>query len=669
MDVEKGPNLVAPKESVVVNNDPIQRDELEMNDVEMKGEEISPMDNTVVKNDQDQSVSVKPGDDDMAALNAQEGFVKIEMVEEKEEIDSLENGTTVKIQEQSDAVGQTDEEHAVSLAQEWGPIWNRTRSKDKKKVKPATEKEVKPATIGSDRLTRSKKNGSTSATTDEDQVPAKKRGAGNTNNSTAKKRKVEPLPDRKLKFLCVVKKKLMAVLETLPEDRKKIFGELVQYPTGSRAFTEIWAANEKMLMMNGPNFVIEVRDEAEFDAVKGELSHIHLIQNGVVAENKETATGFFVLKDFNLETMRDYILTTSAKKEKIDVVYSRTQKVVRMCLETFFLRFDDKDSVVNMISLEFSHMYIDKTFHGEFQLPALVRDESMASKLFEFLNEKVDPLNAQLRQVLKKEERKEVTAERDYWKRQLDHVHHYMRFILISNGGSFSDAHVDFGGTAVYYHVIEGSKIFYVAKNTPENMALYRQWETDRKKNRVWIGVSLWDKWQRIEIKAGNTAIIPPGFIHFVWTPVNSLVIGGNFLMERFLNTHFEFAQLDSEALAINRIKVESTYMHFYNLMWSYAKNIFLPEIQAKLDENRLPNSKITVAQSFLENLMKKLAMEEITFLSREEKEQVLTDLIACLKRSIENGQNDGAVSMEKVRELEKQVDDKIAEPVVEIQK
>lgn len=39
------------------------------------------------------------------------------------------------------------------------------------------------------------------------------------------------------------------------------------------------------------------------------------------------------------------------------------------------------------------------------------------------------------------------------------------------------------------------------------------------------------DSCQRISVKAGETLFLPGGWIHAVYTPIDSLVYGGNFLL------------------------------------------------------------------------------------------------------------------------------------------
>lgn len=49
-------------------------------------------------------------------------------------------------------------------------------------------------------------------------------------------------------------------------------------------------------------------------------------------------------------------------------------------------------------------------------------------------------------------------------------------FCLLGMGGSYTDFHIDFGGSSVWYHVFKGKKIFYVLEPTDENLAAFEKW-------------------------------------------------------------------------------------------------------------------------------------------------------------------------------------------------
>jgi len=46
-------------------------------------------------------------------------------------------------------------------------------------------------------------------------------------------------------------------------------------------------------------------------------------------------------------------------------------------------------------------------------------------------------------------------------------------YCLMSAAKSFTDFHVDFGGSSVFYHIISGEKIFFMIPPTKRNLQLY----------------------------------------------------------------------------------------------------------------------------------------------------------------------------------------------------
>lgn len=95
--------------------------------------------------------------------------------------------------------------------------------------------------------------------------------------------------------------------------------------------------------------------------------------------------------------------------------------------------------------------------------------------------------------------------------------------------GCFTDFHIDFGGTSVWYHVFRGGKIFWLIPPTLQNLELYEEWVLSGKQSDIFLGDRV-ELCQRIELKQGYTFFIPSGWIHAVYTPVDSLVFGGNIL-------------------------------------------------------------------------------------------------------------------------------------------
>lgn len=49
-------------------------------------------------------------------------------------------------------------------------------------------------------------------------------------------------------------------------------------------------------------------------------------------------------------------------------------------------------------------------------------------------------------------------------------------YALMSPANSYTDFHIDFGGSSVWYHIVQGRKIFLAAPPTEENWALFELW-------------------------------------------------------------------------------------------------------------------------------------------------------------------------------------------------
>ncbi|KAJ7156104.1 jumonji superfamily protein [Mycena crocata] len=101
-------------------------------------------------------------------------------------------------------------------------------------------------------------------------------------------------------------------------------------------------------------------------------------------------------------------------------------------------------------------------------------------------------------------------------------------YCLMGVASAWTDWHVDFAGSSVYYHVLRGSKVFYFIKPTAANLAAYERWSGTELQS-SWLG-DMVDEVIKVTLTAGNTMIIPSGWIHAVYTPVDTIVFGGNFL-------------------------------------------------------------------------------------------------------------------------------------------
>lgn len=57
--------------------------------------------------------------------------------------------------------------------------------------------------------------------------------------------------------------------------------------------------------------------------------------------------------------------------------------------------------------------------------------------------------------------------------------------------------------------------MFYFIKPTPANLAAYERWSGTEIQNHAWLG-DMVDEVMKVELHAGNTMIIPTGWIHAV---------------------------------------------------------------------------------------------------------------------------------------------------------
>lgn len=120
------------------------------------------------------------------------------------------------------------------------------------------------------------------------------------------------------------------------------------------------------------------------------------------------------------------------------------------------------------------------------------------------------------------------------WPKQLRDRGEYPQtqyYCLMSTAGCYTDFHVDFGGTAVWYHVLRGQKVFLLAAPTQSRLDAYEQWICDAAQDETFFADLIEeDAVAKLTLHAGQTLVIPSAWLHAVYTPVDSLVFGGNFL-------------------------------------------------------------------------------------------------------------------------------------------
>ncbi|XP_021432754.2 lysine-specific demethylase 7B [Oncorhynchus mykiss] len=179
------------------------------------------------------------------------------------------------------------------------------------------------------------------------------------------------------------------------------------------------------------------------------------------------------------------------------------------------------------------------------------------------------------------------------------------KYCLMGVKNSYTDFHIDFGGTSVWYHVLWGEKIFYMIKPTQANLALYEVWSSSPNQSEVFFGDKV-DKCYKCVVQQGTTLLIPTGWIHAVLTSQDCMAFGGNFLHN--LNIGMQLRCYEME----RRLKTPDLFKfpYFEAICWYVAKNLL--ETLKELREDNCP------PQTYLVEGVKSLISPLKTWLKRE---------------------------------------------------
>lgn len=160
-------------------------------------------------------------------------------------------------------------------------------------------------------------------------------------------------------------------------------------------------------------------------------------------------------------------------------------------------------------------------------------------------------------------------------------------YCLMSVQDSYTDFHIDFGGSSVFYNVCRGSKTFLFIPPTADNLHKYEQWCLSSNQNSVFLG-DLVEKCYKVDLQQGDSLIIPSCWIHAVYTPVDSLVIGGNFLTSANLAAEIKLVELEKRT----RVPQKYRFPHFTRVMWYTAIHYLSKDAFCNLSRRELEGLK-----------------------------------------------------------------------------
>ena len=152
----------------------------------------------------------------------------------------------------------------------------------------------------------------------------------------------------------------------------------------------------------------------------------------------------------------------------------------------------------------------------------------------------------------------ELQAQSDFPKVQF--------YCLMSVADCYTDFHIDFGGSSVFYHILKGKKTFLFIPPREKHLKKYEEWCMSQAQNWTFLADQTKECY-RVDLSEGDTMLIPSGWIHAVWTPENSLVIGGNFLTRMHYGMQIRIAQIEKATKVARKFR----YPHFQKLLWYTA--------------------------------------------------------------------------------------------------
>ncbi|KAJ0051087.1 hypothetical protein NL108_012296, partial [Boleophthalmus pectinirostris] len=243
--------------------------------------------------------------------------------------------------------------------------------------------------------------------------------------------------------------------------------------------------------------------------------------------------------DFSVSDVKLFV----GSRRMIDVMDVSTQKGTEMSMAQWTRYYEtppsQREKLYNVISLEFSHTKLEN----------LVKRPTTVDQ--------IDWVDNMWPRHLKERQRDATNSINDM---QYPKV---QKYCLMSVEGCYTDFHIDFGGTSVWYHILRGSKVFWLIPPTPQNLELYENWVLSGKQGDVFLGDRATDC-QRIELKQGYTFFIPSGWIHAVYTPMDSMVFGGNFLHSFNIPTQLNICNIEDRT----RVPVKFRFPFYYEMCW-----------------------------------------------------------------------------------------------------
>lgn len=289
-------------------------------------------------------------------------------------------------------------------------------------------------------------------------------------------------------------------------------------------------------------FITEDKDEIrEFVEFGSEHLSLPVLRKNGLSKVLKIRENIIELKDpLDAQTLSvDVIATVLGDKYKVPVIEATSQqevasKSMKEWRQYYNQEACERDQILNVISLEFS-----STRLAEFaKTPRAIRE--------------IDWIN-------------------HVWPHDLRGKGEYpgvQQYLLMAAAGSYTNFHIDFGGSSVWYDVVKGEKIFILCPPTEQNLKEFQKWHLTSADEANYFTDNV-DTTIMCVIEEGTSIVIPSGWIHAVYTPKDSVAFGGNFLH----GYSFEM-QLKIHGIEENlQDPLKYRFPYFEEMMWYVAQH------------------------------------------------------------------------------------------------
>ena len=82
----------------------------------------------------------------------------------------------------------------------------------------------------------------------------------------------------------------------------------------------------------------------------------------------------------------------------------------------------------------------------------------------------------------------------------------------MSVSGCYTDFHLDFGGTSVWYHILKGEKVFFLVPPSHDNYSLFLDWQKNGRQECIFFP-DIVRECGVVCLREGDTLLLPSGQI------------------------------------------------------------------------------------------------------------------------------------------------------------